>query len=216
MSGTVKREATSGTSTTGPASPAEDGSGTAADAPETELLAEVPPWISEDELFDVLSNRRRRLAITLLRREDAPVELGRMADEIAARENDVPVEEVSAAQRKRVYTALQQTHLPRMDRAGLVAFDREVSVVEPASGLSSIELYPDVVSGRDVAWSEYYLALSAVGVALLVGARLGVGPLSLLPDFAWATFVVVAFGFSSLAHRYYARRIPVGAARTGR
>ena len=52
-----------------------------------------------------------------------------LAERVAAEENGVPREELSSAQRKRVYVSLYQTHVPKMEDAGLVDYDQETSMV---------------------------------------------------------------------------------------
>jgi len=107
--------------------------------------------ISEDDLYEVLANRRRRFAVHLLKREpEDSVEIGEMAERIAAWENDVEVAEITGSDRKRVYTALQQSHLPKMDDAGVVEFDKDRGTVEPTATLEGVDLYMDVVEGREI------------------------------------------------------------------
>ena len=167
--------------------------------------------VSEDELFDVLSNHRRRYAVHVMKREDAErLELGPMAEQIAAWENDVALSEVGYEERKRVYTALQQQHLPMMDDAGVVEFDKDRGVVEPTPALADVDLYLDIVRGKEIPWNEYYLGLSAVSLALVAGVGMNVTPFTLLPEFAWIVFIVVAFACSALAHRYYVAEVELG------
>ena len=78
---------------------------------------------TEQEVFDILSNRRRRYALYALLNDDTTT-IGSLAERIAAWENDCPVDEVTSTERKRVYTALQQSHLPKLERTGLISFDR--------------------------------------------------------------------------------------------
>jgi len=167
--------------------------------------------ISEDELYKVLANQRRRFAVHLLKRESGDtVEIGDMAEQIAAWENDVDVAEITGSDRKRVYTALQQSHLPKMDDAGVVEFNKDRGVVEPTPALEGMDLYMDVVEGREIPWSLYYLGLSGVAAALTAAVWLGAWPFVLLPEMAWTLAIVVAFAFSSLAHQYYTREMKVG------
>ncbi|MDY7082677.1 MAG: hypothetical protein SXQ77_09790 [Halobacteria archaeon] len=167
--------------------------------------------ITDDEIFDVLSHRRRRYILHYLKLNDDEDEakLADVAEQVAAWENEKDVDEITGTERKRVYTALQQSHLPKMDNAGVVKFDKNRGTVTP-SNLSELDIYLDVVRGRDIPWSEYYTALSAVGVALLVGAWIDAYPLSLLPDIAWGFFIVAALGVSAVSHLYYNRRMKLG------
>ncbi|MFC5135706.1 MULTISPECIES: DUF7344 domain-containing protein [Haloferacaceae] len=166
--------------------------------------------ITDDELYEVLANQRRRFAVHLLKREEQRMEIGEMAEQIAAWENDVEPVEITGNERKRVYTALQQSHLPKMDRAGVVEFNKDRGVVEPTVALENIDLYMDVVEGKEIPWSLYYVGLSGVALALVGAVWMGAWPFLLLPDLAWTLAVVIAFAFSSIAHLYYTREMKVG------
>ncbi|WP_066413900.1 DUF7344 domain-containing protein [Halorubrum aethiopicum] len=166
--------------------------------------------ISDDELYDVLANQRRRFAVHLLKREEETMEIGDMAEQIAAWENDVDMAEITGSDRKRVYTALQQSHLPKMDRAGVVDFNKDRGVVEPTVALQNIDLYMDVVEGKEIPWSEYYIGLSGVALALVAAVWVGAWPFTLLPPLAWTLAIVVAFMFSAIAHKYYTAEMKVG------
>ena len=167
--------------------------------------------LTEDDLFDVLSNRRRRYAVHLLEREGDPIRLGAMAEQIAAWENGIDPHAVSCAQRKRVYTALQQIHLPQMDEAGIVEFDDRSGVVEPTDAMDAMDVYVDLVEGRDVPWSGYYLGLSAIGLGVMTAAWAGAWPLSALPDIALGIFMFVTVAIFALGHHYYTARQRLGA-----
>ena len=168
--------------------------------------------ITEDELFDVLSNQRRRFAVHLLKREEGSLEIGDMAEQIAAWENGIETAEITGSDRKRVYTALQQSHLPKMDRAGVIEFNKNRGVIEPTAALEDVDLYLDVVEGKEIPWSEYYLGLSGVAMALVAAVWIGAWPFTLLPELAWTLAIVVAFAFSAIAHKYYTTQMKVGQA----
>ena len=167
--------------------------------------------ITEDELFDVLANQRRRFAVHLLKREeDDTIAIGEMAEQIAAWENDIDAAEITGNERKRVYTALQQSHLPKMDEAGVVNFNKNRGLVEPTQALEDVDVYLDVVEGREIPWSDYYLGLSGVAAALVAAVWIGAWPFVLLPEMAWTLAIVVAFAFSAIAHKYYTAQMKVG------
>lgn len=168
--------------------------------------------ISEDELFDVLSNQRRRFAVHLLKREGESLEIGDMAEQIAAWENGIETAEITGSDRKRVYTALQQSHLPKMDRVGVIEFNKNRGVVEPTVALKDVDLYLDVVEKKEIPWSEYYLGLTGVAMGLVAAVWVGAWPFVMLPDIAWMLAVVVAFAFSALMHKYYTTELKVGQA----
>ena len=170
-----------------------------------------PSLPSEDELFDLLSNQRRRFAVHALSRQpEAEVELSTLAERVAAWENDVDHTELDYAERKRVYTALQQSHLPRMDQAGVVHFDKDRGVVEASSVLDDAEIFLEVVRGREIPWSKYYIGLSATAIALLGAVAVEAAPFDGVPTIGWFTAVVTAFTVSAFAHWYYDQQNRLG------
>nr|WP_157512951.1 hypothetical protein [Halapricum sp. CBA1109] len=161
--------------------------------------------LSRDETFEILSNQRRRFALHHLYQNGERADLGDLSEAVAAWENGISLEEVSSAERKRVYTSLQQFHLPKMDEKGIVTFDDRKGVIELTDRADNADVYLEIVPDRDVPWSQYYLGLSSVNVVLLVGALLGVYPLTLVPPFGWGLFVATSVLVSALVHTYYSR-----------
>jgi hypothetical protein len=168
------------------------------------------PGVSRDDLFDVLSNHRRRYALHSLKQGAGTLSIGNLAEEIAAWENDVSIPELTAADRKRVYTSLQQFHLPKMHTAGIIEFDGPRGMVTLTEAAGDIDVYLDVVAEDDIPWSRYYLGLSAMSLAVVTGVWLV--PFTLLPALAWAALVAAIFLLSALVHTYYNRRMRLGAA----
>mgnify|MGYP006273426469 CR=1 FL=1 len=168
------------------------------------------PTVSEDELFEVLANRRRRYAVHAIKQEGEAVELGEIAERVAAWEYDVPQQQVSYDERKRVYTALQQSHLPKMDDAGVVAYDKDRGIIEPKPALEEADVYMDVVRGYGLPWSQLYLGLSTVAALLVGGVWTDLLAFETVPDAAWMAGVVAAFGVVALVHTVTARRYRIG------
>lgn len=100
----------------------------------------LTPSLTKDEIFSLLSVERRRQTLEILRRTEDGTTLSALAEQIAADENDVPVDLVSSDQRKRVYIALYQSHLPKLDDAGVVEFEDNRGSVELAA--NAVELFP--------------------------------------------------------------------------
>jgi hypothetical protein len=96
---------------------------------------DVPaPDVDSDELslsttFELLKNRRRRETISYLLEHDGTSTLSDLAEHIAALENGIEVVELSSDQRKRVYIGLYQCHLPKLDKAGVIDFDKNRGTV---------------------------------------------------------------------------------------
>lgn len=120
--------------------------------------------LSQDTAFDLLSNARRRLALQYLQEANGPVSIGELATQVAAMENDIPVEEVDSQQRKRTYVSLYQTHVPKLAKAGAVEYDAEEGIVELDGDARMITSYLSP-SRPDENWPRYYLLVSIVGLA---------------------------------------------------
>ena len=160
------------------------------------------------EIFDLLSNHRRRYAIHYCKREDEPVTLGELAEHVAAWELDKEVEELTSSERKRVYTALQQNHLPTLERANMIEFDNRT--IELTENAKDLEVYLDIVPGDSVPWGVYYLGLSALGFVILAGVALEFVPTGTIPALGWAALVVGMFAVSAVTHVVSSQRMRLG------
>ncbi|ELY48725.1 DUF7344 domain-containing protein [Natronorubrum bangense] len=163
----------------------------------------------QGEIFDLLSNQRRRYAIHYCKREGEPVELGDLAEHVAAWELDKEIDELTSAERKRVYTSLQQTHLPTLERADMIQFDDRT--IELTENVSDLEIYLDVVPSDSIPWSTYYLGLAAVATIVMGGLWLEWIPTETVPELGWATIVVALFVGSAVVHVVQSRRLRLGA-----
>jgi hypothetical protein len=173
---------------------------------ETHLTTEV--------VFETLSSRRRRYTIHFLRQVDDSVTIRDLSEQLAAWENRIDRRAVTPKQRKRVYTALHQTHLPMMDRVGAVVYDKDRGTITMTEDLQTFDVYLDVVAQDDIPWSQFYLALGAVFSALVVVAAVGVAPFSYVGGFGYAIFVAAAFTLVGCVHTLRDRRTLVGTAAT--
>lgn len=165
---------------------------------------------SEDELFEILSNRRRRYVVHALDQAGETMEIGAVAERVAAWENDVDESDLSYDERKRVYTALQQSHLPKMDDVGIVEYDKHRGIIEPQPGLEDVDVYMDVVQGREIPWSQYYLGLAGLALALVAAVGAGLWPLGAIPEIGWMAAITVGFGVSASIHTYFDRTTRLG------
>ncbi len=85
--------------------------------------------LDRDDVFHILQCRRRRLVLKYLQEHDGPADMRDVTERIAAVENDTTVAQLRSQERQRVYIALYQSHLPKMDRAGIIEYDQNRGVV---------------------------------------------------------------------------------------
>ena len=163
--------------------------------------------LSKDVIFELLKNRRRREVLQYLLETEETVTLGELAEQIAAWENDTEVTALSSDQRKRVYVALYQTHLPKMDDAGIIEYDQDRGLIDLSDNADLLMMYLDTDSHRTDRWDRWYALVSVVGATAVTGAYLGIPPVSFVPTAAVAAIVVAAFLVLSLVHVTVNRRL---------
>jgi hypothetical protein len=166
--------------------------------------------LTTDETFEMLSNRRRRYALHHLKQTEGAVGLGELSRKVASWECHKSPESVTSEERKRVYTSLQQFHLPKLEETGVVEYDGREGEVALAPAAEDLEVYFEVIEGRDIPWSQYYLGLSAFNAALVAAVLVDAISLPGVPVVGWVVFVVTTFGLSALAHVYYASTMRLG------
>jgi hypothetical protein len=186
-----------------------DGDDDSTDA-DTDTDADAPAALSTEDVYEVLSNRRRRYAIHHLKQSDAPVDVSTLAEQVAAWENDKSPDELDSQERKRVYISLYQSHLPTLEKRGLVEYDDDRGLVELTDAVANAKVYLEVVPGENVPWSYFYLGASLVS-ALLVGLRyLEVGVLENVSPLAIAAIITLLFGGSAVLQTIQTGRMKLG------
>ena len=170
------------------------------------------PELDREDIFDVLSNGRRRYAIEYLKSRDEgeTIELGDLVDYIAARENDTTVAQVSYKQRKRVYSSLRQTHLPKLSDCGLIEYDRNRGTIALAEGVREVQMHLEYVPADDIPWCYHYLGLAGVMGTVVGLVWLGVYPFGDLTTAGFGTILTAAFGVSAVVHTIHTRRNELG------
>lgn len=81
-----------------------------------------------DRIFGALSNARRRFVLYQVR-ERGPTDEADLATVVAAWEQGVPAEAVSAETSREVRIDLRHVHLPKLEDYGLVEYDRRSGTV---------------------------------------------------------------------------------------
>ncbi|MFC4448397.1 DUF7344 domain-containing protein [Halorussus aquaticus] len=162
--------------------------------------------LSQDEVFEVLKSPRRRYALYYLRREGGESELSDLTEQVAAWENETTPAALSTDQRKRVYISLYQTHLPKLDEANIVEYDRDAGIVRLGDRASDLDIYLGDVSRDEFPWDRYYLALVAASSVLVAAVWLDAPLFGAIPGLLLATLILVVFGVSAVVHFLSYRR----------
>lgn len=156
--------------------------------------------VLKDRIFEALSNPRRREALRYLRLNggDETVLIRTLSEQIAAWENGVSPVDVTYKQRKRVYTSLYQSHLPKLHRDGFVEYDADRGTVKLTQKAEQLDVYLEVVPRGEFPWSEVYLGTSATATAFVAALWFGAVPF-VTPWHALVVSVAV-FVVLSVAH----------------
>jgi hypothetical protein len=164
---------------------------------QTELEPEFP---TKGDVFEVLSNERRRYVLRAIRESESSLDLGSLSEQVAAWENDIPRKQVKYNQRKNVYTALQQSHLPKMDEAGAIDFEENRGIIRGDEHIDSFDYYLTVVPSGTFVYSHYYLFAGIMSSFLGVLVGTGILPVPIVPDLAIAGLVIGVFGTLTVFH----------------
>jgi DNA-binding transcriptional ArsR family regulator len=99
--------------------------------------------LTEDKIFELLSNGRRRELLRILKEIGGEVTLGDIISEMSTREDGV---DAGAVKRKAVYVSLYQSHVPRLAEAGVVEYDGAKKTIRLTGPWR--QLYPYLELGR--------------------------------------------------------------------
>ncbi len=168
--------------------------------------------LERGQIFEILSNDRRRYVIHYLKQQSdgTTIQLREVVDQVAAWENGTDVSGLDSGDRKTVYTALKQTHLPRLDEFGVVEYDHQRGEVTLTETADQVQLYMEYVPEDDISWSQYYLGLSGLCIAIALGAWAGLPLLGATSWVALSGLFVGAFAVSSVLHLYRSRQNRIG------
>lgn len=113
----------------------------------------VPTPLDTETVLDLLKNERRRSVVRILSANETAWDVGDLAEVVAVETNGVESadDHLSATARKRVYVSLYQSHIPKLESAGVIETDGQGNTVWPGEGLAQLRATLDAVQsvGRD-------------------------------------------------------------------
>lgn len=167
-------------------------------------MTEGQETFTQDEIFDILSNGRRRYVLSLLKQADGPVHINELAEKVAAWENDLEVDELTDQQSKRVYVSLYQSHIPKLESLGIVEYTEDDNLVALTDAADSIDRFLED-SSDDIRWQRIYLGLALASVALSLLVWIDLEALPQIPPVLVGVLISVAVAATALAQYFYER-----------
>lgn len=164
--------------------------------------------LADEEIHDILRNTRRRAVLQTLRETVGTTSLRELSVSIAERESgeSPPPSDI----RESVYNSLHQTHLPKLDRDGVINYDRDRKTVELDNPAREVDVYMEIVSPYGVTWASFYRTLCTVALTGTLLAHLDVGPFVLVNELILITIflgvLAVSASYQLWNHRWFVLR----------
>lgn len=181
--------------------------------------------LETDDLFHILQNQRRRRTLMYLQNYEKgeQVDMGDIAEQVAAWENDTTLQQLTSKERQRVYIALYQSHLPKLDEKGILDYNQSRGIVERTELADEFDPYLDVEDDSTAETrngkastettdrntparlslnntTSYYGGATALGLILTVTSWVGLAP-TVLSSYL-ATFITGMFAFITIGVNY--------------
>lgn len=156
--------------------------------------------LDKDDVFDILSNARRRQLLFLLYGQGESVELSELAQDIADAEGGGG--DVGADRYKRVYISLYQTHVPKLKEHGIVEYDADSKTVEITDRVGEIVAIFQTPADRRP-WWQYYGVVALISGVVVLGSWVFLsekGPVNVAISFVPVTLLVLV-----VLYHYYSK-----------
>lgn len=114
------------------------------------MAGKMTERITQIDSFALLANQRRRLAVRILGESSGPFSIGELAAAIGRREAGDP----STEDLRRIHVSLYHNHLPRLEAADVVLYDREEGTVRPHRNYDELAGVLEGANERDEPWSS--------------------------------------------------------------
>jgi hypothetical protein len=173
--------------------------------------------LSDDKVFHLLQNRRRRNVIRYLSDAEGTVSMRDIAEQVAAWEHDTSVAALDSDERQRVYIPLYQNHLPKLDEEGVIEYDQSRGTVKRTDVADQLEQYlsreydestelppsepaTEERNEDEEEWADAYLGATGVASAFFMLAVFNVPVVSGVSHLLLASLMLVTFATVTFAH----------------
>lgn len=152
---------------------------------------------SEAEIHDLLRNERRRQVIEYMQQTVGSTTLREVAEVIAAHESNSSPPPTDV--RQSVYNSLHQTHLPKLDRQGVITYDTNRKTIRLNDTARPVAAYMGVIAPFGITWSGMYRVLGTSSLCIVLASLLSVPVVSAIDPVLWTVLFLgvylVAIGY---------------------
>lgn len=159
--------------------------------------------VPETEVHSILKNERRRLVIEHMRRTVGSTTLRELAEAVAEKETGESPPPANI--RKSVYNSLHQTHLPKLDRCGVLDYDSDRKTISLNPEARSVDAHLERIGPCGIAWGEFYRGLGTVSLVVILATLVDAPIVSAVDPVLVTTLFLFAFAVSA-AYQMWARR----------
>lgn len=188
--------------------------------PTVDANSSVEQRLSDDKVFHLLQNRRRRDVIRYLSDAEGKVSMRDIAEQVAAWEHDTSVRALDSDQRQRVYIPLYQNHLPKLDEEGVIEYNQSRGTVKRTEVADHLEEYltADSPGATDSAalppgepaseessddWNDAYLSATGVASGFFLLAVFDLPFVGTASHLLLASLMLVTFATVTFAHAVF-------------
>ena len=152
------------------------------------IQLETKRELDAGDIHEILRNDRRREVLNVLKSNGGVSTLRELSEYIAALESDEnpPPRNV----RQSVYVSLHQTHLPKLDKLDIVAYDTGAKTVELQVKAGEVQEFMDDPRVGQVHFLLLYLGIGLLGTLAMGSAVISGG----LPSFEAVIVSLLLFG----------------------
>ncbi|WP_456071289.1 DUF7344 domain-containing protein [Haladaptatus caseinilyticus] len=178
--------------------------------------SEHPHQLSKDTIYHLLQVQRRRYALRYLQETTDPVRMRDLAEQVAAWEYKTPIERLVSKERQRTYVNLYQSHLPKLDKEGVIEYDQGrglvtrtdiarqldpyLSTSQPHKSETSEENESDVRMTPIRGWAFWYCSGVIVSCGLLTMTIVNFPIVGQVSDQLVLTVIVLLFTLITVGH----------------
>lgn len=169
-----------------------------------------PNKLPEAKVFEILANQRRRETIRHLSdsADGKPVTLRELSIAIATAESGESPPPKEA--RESVYNSLHQTHIPKLEKLGVVTYDRNRREVRLRETAREVNIYMELLTRYGLTWSEIYRTLGVLSLTTVVAALADIPAIRAIDPLLWASafllVFVIATAYQLWTNRWVVRR----------